>query len=66
MVSFLLGQQKVYTKHPCFLCLLDSSAKERHLVQREWPEREMLTVGKHNVIDEQLVVKEKIVFSRYI
>ena len=27
---------------------------------------EMLTVGKHNVIYEQLVDKEKIVFPRYI
>ena len=61
MVNFLLEQQSGYTKYLCFFCLWDSRAKERHWVQREWPEREMLTVGKH-VIHEQLVDKEKIVF----
>ena len=61
MVNFLLGQQIGYTEYSCFLCLSDSRAKERHWVQREWPEHEMLTVGKHNVIHEQLVAKEKIV-----
>ena len=30
-------------------------------MQREWLEREMLSVGKHNVIHKQLVDKEKIV-----
>ena len=44
------------------MCLWDSRAKEQHWVQRKWPEREMLTVGKHKVIHEQLVDKEKIVF----
>ena len=60
MVNFLLGQQSGYIKYPYFLCLWDSRAKERHWLQREWPKREMLTVGKHNVIHEQLVDKEKI------
>ena len=32
-------------------------------MQREWLEHEMLTVGKHNVIHEQLVDKEKILFA---
>ena len=56
-VNFLLVQQSGYTKYPCFLCLWDSRAKERDWVQRERPEREMLTVGKHKVIHEQLVDK---------
>ena len=62
MVNFLLGQKSGYTKYSCFLCLWDSRAKERLWVQREWSEREMSTVGKHNVIHEQMVDKEKIVF----
>ena len=66
MANFLLGQQSGYTKYPCYLCLWDSRAKERHWVQKEWPELEMLTVGKHNAIHEQLVDKEKIFFPRYI
>ena len=28
MVDFLLGQQRVFTKCPCFLCMLDSRAPE--------------------------------------
>ena len=28
MVCFLLGQQRGYTKYPCFLCMLDSRARE--------------------------------------
>ena len=30
MVSFLLGQQKDYTKFPCFLCMWDSRDRENH------------------------------------
>ena len=30
MVNFLLGQQGGYTKYPCFLCLWDSQAKDKH------------------------------------
>ena len=53
MVNFLLGQQSDYPKYPCFLCLWDIfEHKEQHLVQREWPQHEMLSVGKYNVIHE--------------
>ena len=37
MVSLLLGQQKGYTKYPCFLCMRDSRDRERHWIQKEWP-----------------------------
>ena len=30
MVSFLLGQQGVYTKDPCFLCYWDSRETDQH------------------------------------
>ena len=49
MGNFLLGQQSGYTKYPCFLCLWDSSAKDQHCVHGKKPERQMLTVRKHNL-----------------
>ncbi|XP_076057274.1 uncharacterized protein LOC143034813 [Oratosquilla oratoria] len=63
MVNFLLGQQGGYTKFPCFICLWDSRAKDRHWIQKEWPVRESLNVGKKNIIYEPLVESEKL-FSR--
>ena len=30
MVNYLLGQQGGYTKYPCFLCLWNSRAKDKH------------------------------------
>ena len=62
MVNFLLGQQSGYTKFPCFLCLWDSRAKHLHWVQKDWPSREKLDVGKNNVINEPLVDRKQIVF----
>ena len=62
MVNFLLGQQSGYTKFPCFLCLWDSRAKDRHWIQKEWQVRESLQVGQNNIIHEPLVEREKIVF----
>ncbi|KAI6651137.1 hypothetical protein LOD99_5488 [Oopsacas minuta] len=35
MVSFLLGQQKGYIKFPCYLCMRDSRACEKHWTQKE-------------------------------
>ena len=34
MVCFLLGQQRGCTKYPCFLCMCDSRALEKHWVRR--------------------------------
>ena len=61
MVSFLLVQQSSYTKHPCFLCMWDSRAKEEHCIKKEWLSRE-LKVGGKNVINEALVPRNKIIF----
>ena len=33
MVCFLLGQQRGYTKYPCFLCMWDSRAREKLWVE---------------------------------
>ena len=61
MVTFLLSQQSCYTKHPCFLCMWDSRAKEEHYTRKEWPFLE-LKVGEKNVINEALVPRNKIIF----
>ena len=62
MVNFLLGQQGGYTKYPCFLCLWDSRAKDRHWTQKNWPERKTLQIGGKNIINEPLVPRGKIIF----
>ena len=62
MVNFLLGQQGGYTKYPCFLCLWESRAKNEHYVRKSWPVRSRLVAGQNNVINNQLVDREKIVF----
>ena len=55
MMSILLGLQAGYTKHPCFLCLWDSRADDRHYFQKKWPTRDALTPGKSNVKSSPLV-----------
>ena len=60
MMNFLLSQQSSYTKHPCFLCMWDSRAKEEHYTKKEWPSRE-LKVGEKNVINEALASRDKII-----
>lgn len=62
MVNFLLGQQSGYTKYPCFLCLWDSRAKAQHWIARNWPLRNVLVQGEHNVLNEPLVDRNKIIF----
>ena len=62
MVNFLLGQQSGYTKFPCFLCYWDSRDKANHWKIKNWPVREQLKVGDKNVIHNQFVPHEKIIF----
>lgn len=62
MVSFLLGQQKGYTKFPCYLCMWDSRAREKHWTQKEWPLRETFQAGMPNVTHNPIVSRDKIVF----
>ena len=60
MLGFLLGLQGGFTTFSCFLCLWDSRADSEHYVKVKWPPREDLTPGKHNVIRNALVAREKI------
>ena len=60
IITILLGQQTGYTKFPCFLCLWDSRADSRHYVTKDWTERKELRPGEHNVLNEPLVERSKI------
>ena len=57
MVNFLLGQQRGFRKYPCYLCMWDSLARERHWNQKEWPILKTLEAGMPNI-----VIREKIIF----
>ena len=61
MVKFLLGQQGGYTKYPCFLCLWDNRAKERHWTQKTWQERKKFQISGEKIIHEPLVPRDKII-----
>ena len=61
MVSFLLGQQGGFMKHPCFLCYWDSRATDQHWVKKDWPAREDLAVGDKNITNEPLVNSDCII-----
>ena len=65
MANFLWGQQGGYTKYPCFLCYWDSRAISQHWVKKNWPEREDLTVGDKNVINEPLVNRDRIILPPF-
>ena len=60
MLAFLLGQQGGYIKCSCFLCLWNSRADDQHYSRKQWPLREEVTPGTHNVIRQPLVLREKI------
>ena len=60
MIAFLLGLQGGYTKHSCFLCLWNSRADEQHYLIKDWPVREELIPGSHNVKHSPLIERSKI------
>lgn len=62
VVSFLLGQQRGYTKYPCHICMWDSRDREKHWIQKDWPIREVLTAGMPNIVHDPIVNRDKIVF----
>jgi hypothetical protein len=59
VIGLLLGQQRGYTKFPCFLCEWDSIARDKHWDTVHWPEREQLQPGSKNVSNVSLVDREK-------
>jgi hypothetical protein len=60
VIGLLLGQQRGYTKFPCFLCEWDSRARDKRWGTAHWPEREQLQPGSKNVSNVSLVDHEKI------
>ena len=62
MINFLLGQQKGFTKFPCYLCMWESRARNQHWIQKEWRIRKTLTVDMQNIVNEPIVSLNKIVF----
>ncbi|KAI6655377.1 hypothetical protein LOD99_2212 [Oopsacas minuta] len=60
MPGFLLGLQAGCTKHACFLCLWNGRADDQHYGKNDWPVREELFPGIHNVIHNALVKPEKV------
>ena len=62
MVKFLLVQQKGLTKLPCFLCMWNSRARDRHWVQKDWPICDTLEAGIPNSIQDSILNRDKTVF----
>ena len=60
IVTILLGQQSGFTKHLCFLCLLDSRDRKNHYKKQKWPERSSFNPGLKNILQKPLVVPTKI------
>ena len=60
MIAFLLGLQRGYTKHSCFLCLWNSRADEQYYLVKNWPARKDLTPGSNNVPNSFLIERSKI------
>ena len=43
-------------KYSCFLCSWNSRADDQHYSRKQWPLKEELTPGAHNVIRQPLVL----------
>ena len=65
VISILLGFQAGYTIYPCFLCLWDSGADDRHYSQKEWPARGTLAPGRCNVKSVRWLIQKKHVTSSF-
>lgn len=61
IIAMLCGLQGGYTKYCCFLCLWDSRARDEHYIKKDWPKRENITVGRHNVKYVALVKMQNII-----
>lgn len=62
MVNLLLGQQRGFTKYPCFICMWDSRDRKNHWSRKDWPKRKTFHCGDPNVVSEPIVSREKIIF----
>ena len=63
-VDLKMGRQSGFTKYPCFLCMSDSRDRAQHFTKKDWPLREeLLPCKERNVINDPLVVRNRILFS---
>lgn len=58
-----LGQQRDYTKFPCFVCEWDIRAKEKHWTVTRWPERKSLVPGTNNLINPTFIYPQKVLLA---
>ena len=61
MANFLLGQQRGYTKHPCFLCYRHNRTTDQRWVKKDFPAGEDLAVCNKNIINGPLVNPDRII-----
>ena len=61
VIAILTRLQLSYTKYCCFLCLLDSRAKNEHYVRKQWPPKLVSQPGQHNITNMALVPQEQII-----
>ena len=63
VVAMLTGLQLGCTKFCCFLYLWNSRAKAEHYVRKDWPIRNEIEQGNHNIMLKPLVKSDKNVFT---
>ena len=59
VVTLLRDLQLGYTKYCCFLCLWDSRARNKHYIEKTWPQRIEEEEGQLNVVTLSLVPQNK-------
>ena len=60
MFRFIMELQSIYNKYSCFLLLWDSRADDQNYTRKQWSTRKNLVSGTHDIMNEPLVSKEKI------
>ena len=63
VIGLLMGLQSGYTKYCCFMCELDSRARNLHYVEKNWNPRQNLVPGIKNVSQRPLVEPQKVHLS---
>jgi hypothetical protein len=60
VLCMILGQQAVYTKHPCFMYEWNSRARSQQWEQKHWTKRTSVEPGSKNILRKSLVDRKKI------
>lgn len=59
-MCILLGQQSGNTKFPCYLCELDSRARNLRWIKQEWSVRTEMILGEKNIYNYNLIDPKKV------